>query len=93
MNDEAANAFRALADHVLAMEGDVFLDGHPEWETIVADARTAINLDAGDVLCCDYKTCPHTCTEDDPCSACVGRGDCTEGHQTRVGEIAHKATR
>jgi len=32
-------------------------------------------------LCCDYKTCPHTCTEDDPCVACVGRGDCGDGMQ------------
>lgn len=29
--------------------------------------------------CCAEKTCPHTCTEDDPCSFCVGRGDCLMG--------------
>ena len=28
-----------LADHVLAMEGDAYLDGHPEWHEIVAHAK------------------------------------------------------
>ncbi len=28
-------------------------------------------------VCCGQKRCNHLCTEDDPCSCCAGRGDCT----------------
>lgn len=32
---------RALCEHVLAMADDGYLEGHPEWMEIVADARRA----------------------------------------------------
>jgi hypothetical protein len=54
---------------------------------LFSEVNAEITIDPNaDCLCCDYKTCRHTCTEDDPCTACVGRGDCGFGHQTRVGE-------
>ena len=33
---------KALIEHVLAMENDAYLVGHPEWEFIVADAKAAL---------------------------------------------------
>jgi len=35
-------ARETLAEHILAMEGDDYLDGHPEWETIVQQAKGII---------------------------------------------------
>ena len=32
----------ALAQHVLALAGDPYLEGHPEWECIVEDARRVV---------------------------------------------------
>ena len=32
----------AACKHVEAMAGDAYLDGHPEWEVIVDEARDAI---------------------------------------------------
>jgi hypothetical protein len=32
-------ALEALHLHVLAMDGDGYLSGHPEWETLVEEAK------------------------------------------------------
>lgn len=40
--EEMRGCMSTLAKHVLAMETDAYLSGHPEWEHIVADARAAI---------------------------------------------------
>lgn len=37
------DAAMALVRHVLAMRNDAYLDGHPEWLAIVADADKAID--------------------------------------------------
>lgn len=34
-----SEAFEVI-DHILAMENDVYFQGHPEWEEIVAEAST-----------------------------------------------------
>jgi len=41
---EAFEAMREAVEHVKAMAGDVYLDGHPEWGTIVSDATVALHL-------------------------------------------------
>lgn len=40
---------RELAKHVIAMQTDAYLSGHPEWQEICAEARAALggNHDAG----------------------------------------------
>lgn len=35
-------ALRAFVAHVVEMEGDAYLDGHPEWPVIVDYARAAL---------------------------------------------------
>ena len=37
-----APALLALAEHVLAMDGDAYLNGHPEWAEIIREAKDAI---------------------------------------------------
>jgi|ERR1041384_323148 hypothetical protein len=41
---EAWGAMVEALEHVKAMAGDVYLDGHPEWETMVAGAAIALRL-------------------------------------------------
>lgn len=57
--------------------------GCPDSDATIDAQRADPSLD---VLCCGYKSCGHTCEESDPCVACVGRGDCGEGHQMVPGE-------
>lgn len=37
----------ALALHIESMAGDVYLEGHPEWQEIVIEARIAIAFATG----------------------------------------------
>jgi hypothetical protein len=37
---------RQLSQHIIAMADDAYLSGHPEWQTIVADARRAAEVSA-----------------------------------------------
>ena len=41
---DAFEAMREALEHVKAMAGDVYLDGHPEWETMVFDAVASLSL-------------------------------------------------
>lgn len=62
--------------------------GCPINEEGLSDDRPQEYAEA-DPLCCAYKTCGHGCEEEDPCSACAGRGDCGRGDQVRPGaEVA-----
>lgn len=34
--------FKALAEHIMAMSGDAYLSGHPEWPEIVNQSRAVL---------------------------------------------------
>jgi hypothetical protein len=42
LNPESVPELLALAQHVLAMKGDCYLTGHPEWDELVAEAESAL---------------------------------------------------
>ena len=48
--------YRLLAQHVLAMAYDPYLDGHPEWAEIVKDARAALQSVSGNTDITDLRT-------------------------------------
>jgi len=41
---EGLDPHERLAKHVLAMEDDSYLTGHPEWLEIVSDAKAALGI-------------------------------------------------
>ena len=45
---DSQNALIALAEHVLAMEGDSYLNGHPEFNALVDEARLALAATKGE---------------------------------------------
>jgi len=46
---------------------------HQQFAACAEEARHGLSMP---MLCCADKPCSHECNEDDPCSYCVGRGEC-----------------
>lgn len=55
---------RALADHIIAMDDDAYLIGHPEWEALVAEARAVYTpIEPGYVMRPGHPLWRSFCTE------------------------------
>ena len=50
METEITTKYRHLVEHVLAMDGDPYLEGHPEWVEIFEEARTGFEIREAAVL-------------------------------------------
>jgi hypothetical protein len=44
---------------------------------LMEEFAAARETDEAQQVCCGEKGCHHGCSEEDRCSACAGRGDCT----------------